>query len=475
MRKSIFLITLLLISGLIIGVNGAVISNQNDYINFDKIYGNEYYLNSVDVTEHLEGNFTDSGVITPWLSLNGDNRTSWPTGGSGAVGAGTFDYYMNKTGSNYNCYDKDWNLDYSNSDFGTAFNWVMDTIVEDGIVCIQGGITYSYAVQPWVNGTGSGLAKNIEIVGVGGGNWPILSPTGDNIHGLRVSGGANLHLHQINFAMKTTGTSGSAIYGTNAGGNAYDENALFMSKIGDIKITGGTSGVDLIYLEDTEWVEYYGQIYINGASGTNGFHSKITSGAQYHYGSNLISGQMYISLTGDNTYGIWLQGYNDTLSHMNFRCTGRLWVVNDVSDDNVTGLIMYRCAGSEIDGFMTERCTKALVMTYCKSCVISAGGLTHLPRITAPSNLADATFFDLDGTGNYANTLENIKVTYTGSGTYYILNITQTDANAPNMISNWTFHLTGGTFLSNISTQTYECEDFGSGRWYRKLGTGTYP
>lgn len=441
--------------------NGVLVGTRTG-INFNE--GENVTLTIVDDAANDQVNIT--------ISATGGGEG--PMGPAGSGGRHTYDYYLNKTGATYYAYDSNWNVDYSSSDWGTVFNNVMTAINDEGIVAIQGGITYNYAVQPLVSGSGSGLAKQIEIVGVGGGEWPILSPTADNIHGIEFEQGANVDLHRINFAMKTSGTSGSAIYGENAGGGAYMENSLFLARIGDFKITGGTSGVYLIYLEDSEWVEFYGRMYINGATGTNGVHSKVTSGAQYHYGSNHVSGGLYISLNGANTVGVYLEGYSATVSHMNFLSTGRIWVVNDVNSDNVIGMKLRYVKGSYIGGFMTERCTQALVMEYATGITIDGRGLTHLPRSSeAPE--ANTPFFDLNA-GNYANVLTDIHVSYSGTATYIIIDDDQTDTNAPNTVDMWTFTIAnvGGTFTAEFGSTVKE-QDYGSGRWYTKLGPGTGP
>jgi len=429
------------------------------------------YITGIDLEGSTTG-ISDSGADVVYGSYRDEDGEL-----TGQYEFMTWDYYITKIGSDYVAFDGYGNPDYSSTDFGSVWNDALVAMDWEGRLALEGGITYTHTTQTWVNASGtggSGMENNLYITSVGGGDWANLYTTTDNLHGIACCEGTNVHLEKVHIQMKTTGTSGSAIWMFNDGGNAYAENGAFLAIFEDLKIEGGTSGTWMVYMEDTEWVDFRGRIYINGGSGVNGFYSRVTADAQYHYGSNLISGQIFVSCAGDDTTGFQFIGSSDLISHMNFQSSGRMWVINDVNDDNVTGMRLKYCKGSYFGGFMTERCDVALEMSYCKDVIVDSRGLTHLPRT---SEEISTSFFDLNA-GNYACTLRNIHVSFSaGSYTLEVIDDDQVDTNSPNMLDNWVFTMVGGTMTDEFGSTYFVQDDLGAGsdKYYRRLGSGTFP
>ncbi len=463
--EKIFLGSLLSIFFLIAGAQiafsftGTWNSISPGYIEQAEINATTYYLDGENYTTVIEGLISGSVV---------SNATF-----------GEYDYYVRRDGAYYLAYNNIGVLDENNTDFGVVMNNALSTMSNEGIIAIEGGATYIPGTQIWLNGSGSGYEKHLEIVGVGGGVYPIIAPTANGIHGFDMSEGVNAHIHKLHFSMKTSGTSGRALNMVNAGaGGAYTENGAFMSRLGDLKIEGGSAIDYLVLMEDTEWTELYGQIYIDPASGIGCLKIETTSAAQYHYGSNLVSGQIYMSIRGDNTLAMRVEGASDVLAVMNWRTSGRLWFVNDLNHYNTTALSLTYSRGNYWGGLMTERFAVAVEMNYTKNTIFSSDGLTHLPQ-TDHAIIDDRAFFEINA-GCYANTFRDIHVSNSGANrNITVLNDPQNDPNAMNMYDNWILQSTAASthWTANTQGNTYFVQDFdGGGQWYRHLGTaGTWP
>lgn len=88
------------------GANELYDMDQNVLTTSDVLFNDvnvtsDFYLNSNNRTQVLEGDFTGGiGVETDWLDLGGTNRTTWPSGGGGELN-GSYSYMIWKSGSTY--------------------------------------------------------------------------------------------------------------------------------------------------------------------------------------------------------------------------------------------------------------------------------------------------------------------------------------------------------------------------------------
>jgi len=94
------------------------------FIEFVEINASDYYFRSLNRSQIFQGNYTNIGLYSPWLNLNGVNRSTWPAGGGvGGIDAYDFSYllFANATGY-YSINGTTGQIDYSGGVFDTVCN-----------------------------------------------------------------------------------------------------------------------------------------------------------------------------------------------------------------------------------------------------------------------------------------------------------------------------------------------------------------
>lgn len=410
------------------------------------------------------------GVYSADYYRGGSNYTAWietlVAGSAVNYTYPEYDYYIRNDAGTYRAYASNGSLEFSNADFASVFNDAATDLGWVGTIAIEGGATYTATTQAWINGTGSPLEKNFEVVGVGGGVWPTIAPSADNIDGFRLSGGPNIYLHNFHFDMKTTGTSGCAISGINKGGNAYTENAAWLGRFEDLKMEGGTSGQWLWHMQDMEWIVFGGNFYLDGASGVNGAFFETTSASQYNYGECLNTGSWYISTNGANTVGMYLKGTSGHEFNL-FHSYGKIWIRNDAGSANTTGFWGERMVSCDISGLHLENLEYHFRLNDSDYNHFDWGFQTTTIQ-------SDSLVVDLDS-GCQANTISTVHI-LAGTANVTAFRDANTDTNSPNTYDDiFLRSLAGGEIQVDMAAGVYYDDDYGAGRWYKKLGGGVYP
>lgn len=375
------------------------------------------------------------------------------------------DYLIDLDGSTYIAIDQDGVIREDDSDFGAVFNNTLTRMSHEGILGIRGGNTYVPTTQPLVQGTGSYLEKQIEIVGVGGGPWPIIdAPTG--IHCIQVQGGANLYLHKLEFIPHTSG-SGRAVYGPESAGNAYDENSVWWGRFADLKMEGGTSGQYLFELELPEWFTLEGRISIDGGTGVHGMKLSCSATSQFSYVESVSTALLTISTTGANTTCLALEG-NSAGHLVNLMdWYGRQWLRNDSGSAGTIGLKCDYVRQSHIRGIHFENVEYGIQQNTGTQNVRFEGGNSYCTL-----NANTGAFFDMNA--GYNCTIANF-VCWFGGANRPIIDDENDDANSPHKYEGLIYYGSGGSPVDDLGANAMT-ETYPNGKYYRRLGTaGAWP
>jgi len=141
--------------------------NQNTlsvgFVEVNEINATDYYFRDVNVSERIQGNYNLTGLWSPWLSLNGVNRSTWPAGGGvpfdqslnttddvsfNSVNATSTYYYRSVNRSDYLIQER-----YEGSTAFVGFNTSLD-YMENYFLC--DGVNDHVQIQQALDYVGSG-------------------------------------------------------------------------------------------------------------------------------------------------------------------------------------------------------------------------------------------------------------------------------------------------------------------------------
>jgi hypothetical protein len=378
---------------------------------------------------------------------------------------GILDFRIDRSGSVYSAHNK-FGVWERSDDFVDLVNTCLVDMDHEGIIGITGGNTYVEDTQILVTGSGSPLEKQIEICGVGGGTWPLIDAS-SGIHGLEFERGANIHAHRLHLQPHTSG-GGKALFGDEtAGQNAYNENSVWWASFGDLKMEGGTSGNWLVDLELPEWFTFYGRIYLDGGSGVNGMRLSNSSTAQFSYGESVNHALIAISTNGANTTAMHFNGNSSKPLNL-AEWYGRLWLRNDTDSDGTIGLRADYLRSSKIRGIHIENMNICLQQNTGTQNTVFDGGMSLWDTA---SNGSDRIF--VDANAGFNCTFQAIQMFF-GGATMVAVDDENDNPNSPHKYEDVVLWGTGGTITADLGASA-QVENYDNDKWYRQLGSGTFP
>jgi hypothetical protein len=245
------------------------------------------------------------------------------------------------------------------------------------------------------------------------------------------------------------------------------ENSFYHGRIEDIKATGGTSGSWLVDITSPEYFKLSGNINLNANTGCNGMIMRNVDGADFSYGESTSDAQLNISCDGANVTNLEFLGTSAKPLNL-VDWYGHTWLRNDTGSSGTINLKTSYIQTSKLRGLHFENADIGIQQNTGTQFVTFEGANNYM---TVNSNGANHIFVDMNA--GYNCTVEDM-VFWFGGASRVAIDDENDSANGPHKYRNIALWGSGGTITADLGTSAMT-ETYPNGKWYRQMGSGTFP